>query len=574
MEQQWQVISALSPEAEALARAVAITPLTAQVLCNRGVTEADVARGFLRPSWSDLHDPFLLKDMAGAADRIRVAAERDEPIAIYGDYDVDGITGTAILLRCLNLLGIEGRFHLPDRLVDGYGLNVSAVRALAEDGTKLLVTVDCGINAVEEIALARELGMDVIVTDHHEPGDEVPACAWLLNPKLPGCAYPFRELSGAGLAFKLAWAIGKEMSPGQRVSEAFRAFLLDAVSLAGMGTIADMVPLRSENRVLAHYGLKGLGNSSAVGIRALCEAAEVGDTPLTTFDLAFKLAPRLNAAGRLGSARQCIELLTTTSANKAREIAANLNRENTRRRKLQDTIADEARAMVLAGRNVEGRRSIVLAREGWHAGVLGIVASHLAREFWRPTVLLVVEEDEAHGSARSVGPLNLFEALQACKDRLCAFGGHAMAAGLRLKRSDLERFTNEFETVVSARLRPEDLTPTLEVDAEVNLEQITRKLVGEFETLAPFGVGNREPVLAAHRVTIGGEIRRMGASGKHISFWARQNGAAFRTVGFNLGDMAEALHEAGGCSLAFVPRVNRWRGSENIELEVRDIRLG
>ena len=450
------------------------------------------------------------------------------------------------------------------------------MRGLAAAGARLLVTVDCGIGAVREVALARGLGMDVIVTDHHEPGEEVPAGAWVINPKLPGCAYPFRELSGAGLAFKLAWAIGKRMSPGKRVSEEFREFLLDAVCLAGMGTIADVAPLRGENRVIAHYGLRGVGDSQAAGIQALCAASGVaqGGARLTGFDVAFKLGPRLNAAGRLGSARRCVELLTTASAERAREIAADLNRENARRQKLQEAILEEARGMVAAGGGAEGRRSIVLAREGWHAGVVGIVAARLAGEFRRPTVLLTLEGEEGHGSGRSIEPVNLFEALSACGERLCAFGGHAMAAGLRLKRGEVAAFTAEFEAAVAAQVGTDDLAPVLEIDAEVGLGEITRSLVDEFEELEPFGAGNREPVLAAHGVAVGGEVRRMGVGGKHMSFWARQDGAAFRAVGFNLGEAAGAVAEAGVCSLAFVPRLHRWRGSENLELEVRDIKPG
>jgi len=571
---RWRMAPEVSTDVESLVRAVGVTPLTARLLCNRGVSDPGAARTFLRPSLSDLHDPFLLPQMEEAADRIHEAVKRGQRVVVYGDYDVDGITATAILLRCLGLLGAEGRYHIPDRLTEGYGLNAEAVRALAGEGARLLVTVDCGINAVAEVALARKLGMDVIVTDHHEPGEEVPSGALLVNPKLPGGGYPFRELSGAGLAFKLAWALGKRFSAGRRVSPEFREFLLDTVSLAGLGTIADVVALRGENRVLARYGLMGLADSGAVGIRALCEASGVGAGRLSVFDVGFKLAPRLNAAGRLGSARRCVELLTTTSEERARAIAAELNVENARRQRLQEAITEEARAMLADDGGVEGRRSIVLAREGWHAGVLGIVAARLAEEFWRPAILLTLEGDEGHGSGRSIGPVNLFEALCACAGRLEGFGGHAMAAGLRLKRSEVERFAEEFEAAVAARLGPEDLRPTMGLDAEVRMGDITRALVGELEQMEPFGVGNPEPLLLALDVGIGGEVRRMGSDGRHISFWARQDGVAIRTVGFGMGGLADALADAGVCSMVVVPRLNRWRGRESVELEARDIRPG
>lgn len=573
-DKRWRILSSGRDEAAALARQTGLTRVAAEVLWNRGITTPDAMRAFTMPALRDLHEPSLLPAMTQAAARIREAVEHNEPIVVYGDYDVDGITATAILIRCLRLLGVEPAYYIPHRAQEGYGLNADAVRTLARAGTRLLITVDCGINAVAELALAKKLGMDVIVTDHHEPGDLVPAAACLINPKLPACRYPFRDLSGAGVAFKLAWAIGKSFSARARVSPEFKEFLLDSITLAGLGTIADVVPLHGENRVIARFGLVGLGNSQAAGIRALCEAAGITTPALSAFDVAFKLAPRLNAAGRLGCARKCVELLTTDSDERARAIARELNRENTRRQKLQERTLDAAREMLTADGATDTRLTIVLASEQWHAGVVGIVASRLAAEYWKPAVLLAIEGDAVRGSARSIPPLNLFETLQDCADHLTGFGGHAMAAGLRLPRSQLAAFTEAFECAVAARLAGYDLAPTLDVDLEVELAEMTRALMGELESFAPFGAENPEPILAAYNLALPGQVRRMGSGGRHMSFWVRQNGEALRAVAFDMGEQAEPLAESGVCSLAFVPRMNRYRGRENVELDVRDLRIG
>ena len=572
VEKQWRIMPPDRAAAEAVARQFGMSAIAAQVLLNRGVIGEPAVRAFLHPDLNQLHDPSCMPEMTVAAGRIREAVERGRKIAVYGDYDVDGISATAILLRCLALVGANPEFYVPDRLEEGYGLNAAAIRKLAEAGTQLLVTVDCGITAVEEIALARKLGMEVIVTDHHEAGEVVPSGATLIDPKLPGCVYPFRELSGAGLALKLAWAIGKDFSSGRKVSPEFREFLVDSLSLAALGTIADVVPLRDENRTIACFGVRGLNASSSAGIKALREAAGVEEKGLNAWDVAFKLAPRLNAAGRLGSAREAVELLTTASAERAAEIAAHLNRENARRQKMQEKILAESHEMIAREGGVAGRSSIVLAHEGWHAGVIGVVASRLVEAYWRPTVLLCLDEDVGHGSARSIAAMNLFECLRECSGRLIGFGGHARAAGLRLKKCEIERFREEFEKAAARRLSSGDLEPFMDVDAEVRLSDITRPLLDELDRLAPFGEGNREPLLAAMDVEAPAGATYIG-DGRHLAFWARQNGATFRAVAFNQGHMAAALSARRACSLLFVPRLNRWRGDTKIELDVREIRL-
>ena len=315
-EKRWVIKPDQGPAAQQLASQVGLTGIAAQLLINRGVSDPTDARAFLHPTLNALHDPSLIPDLDAAAERVRLAARQNERIVIYGDYDVDGITSTAILMRCIARLGATPRYYIPDRIEEGYGLNAASIRQLAEEGTQLLITVDCGITAVDEVALARELGMDVIVTDHHEPGPDLPSDAMLINPKLPGCNYPFRELCGAGLAFKLAWAIGRTFSSSERVAPEFRELLLDLTSLAALGTIADVVSLQDENRALVHFGLQGLSACGSPGLRALREAANLDGEAITASDVAFRIAPRLNAAGRLGCARCGVELLTTDSREK------------------------------------------------------------------------------------------------------------------------------------------------------------------------------------------------------------------------------------------------------------------
>jgi single-stranded-DNA-specific exonuclease len=570
---RWRIAQGDARLARELADAVGATAIVGQVLANRGITDRADARAFLQPDLNQLHDPSMFPEMEAAARRIRKAVDDNERIAIYGDFDVDGITATCILMRCLRFLGAEAAVHIPNRLEEGYGINSAAVRQLAADGVKLLVTVDCGITAAPEAALARELGMEVIVTDHHEPGSLAPSDCILVNPKLPGCSYPFRDLSGAGLAFKLAWAIGQSFANGGRVEPRFREFLVDSLSLAALGTIADVVPLHGENRVIAAFGLRALAASRAVGIKALCDVASVGGGNITAFDVAFKLAPRLNAAGRLGSALEAVEMLATDDPARAAEIAQRLNSENSRRQKVQERMLAEAVEMVEASGGVEDRPCIVLAKEGWHAGVVGIVASRLVETYWRPVVLLVLEGDVAHGSGRSIDEFHLHEALTACSRHLVKYGGHARAAGLRLQRENLQGFTDSFFDVAAAALRPEELAPTIEIDAELELSAVNRALAEELARLAPFGEGNREPLFMARNVEVHSEVRRMGTSGRHLSFWVKQGDASFRATAFGQGDLAEELERVRRCAIAFVPRVNIWRGKMSVEVDVRDIQF-
>ena len=572
-EKRWVLAPRDAELEERLASGLRISRVLAQLLINRDVRDVDTGRAFLQPQLSGLHDPWLLPDMERASDRIRDAIRSGEKIVIYGDYDVDGISATALLLRCLKMAGANVDYYLPARLEEGYGLNLKAVEKIISEGARLIVTVDCGVGALAEADLARSRGVDLIITDHHEPGHKLPEAFALVNPKIPTSQYPFKGLAGVGIAFKLAWALGKSFSNGTKVSEEFKDFLLDAVSLAALGTVADVVPLRDENRVLVRYGLTALSESAAPGIRALIEVANLEDKTLDPYLVGFRLAPRLNAAGRLGHAKRSVELLTTESTERATEIAKELDRENVRRQEIQRKIVDTVRRRIEEEFGGKPPHAIILADEDWHVGVIGIVASKIAEEYHRPTLLISWDNEIGHGSGRSIENFHLYNALDRCAGMLLSFGGHAQAAGLRLERGSFARFQQAFTEYAQSALTPDDLVPSLRVDGEVMLAMLSKALVREIEMLAPLGDGNPEPVLVAAGVTVAGEIRRMGAEARHISFFARQGDVSLRTVGFDMAHLADALSQPGRLwTIAFVPKINRWNDREDVELMMEDMK--
>lgn len=572
-DRQWVFRDCDEVRRDHLARSLGLSPLMARLLVSRGVCEPEAARSFLAPDLSGLHDPALLPDMDRAVARLRKAIGAGEPILIYGDYDADGVTSISLLRQFLRLFGIEIPHYIPHRVEEGYGLHAEAVEAAAANGVKLIVTVDCGTSAAAEVELARKRGVDVIITDHHEPPHAVPRACAVVNPKLTGSLYPFRDLSGVGVAFKLAWAVAQSFSPGKRVSDEFRRFLLDAIGLVAIGTVADVVPLVGENRIFAIYGLHALRRSASPGIAALVRQACVGNKPLTPRDISFGIGPRLNAVGRLAQADLCVELLTSDSPARADAIARELDSKNRERQRIQNAILSDARRR-LEGDTLEGRRTIVLADEAWHAGVVGIVAAKLAEEFSRPTVLLALDGDIARGSARSVPHLNLFEAVGACEEALLSYGGHSQAAGLRVLRENLERFRELFEAEVSRCLDGWEPCGLLEVDAEVPLPAVTHDLVHDLERLAPHGAGNEPPVLACSEVTVAGQPQLLGSQGNHISFYAQQGGHSLRAVGFRMGHFYPLLATGDVvCDIAFTPKINDFRGYAEVELELCDLRL-
>ncbi|MEJ5259983.1 MAG: single-stranded-DNA-specific exonuclease RecJ [Anaerohalosphaeraceae bacterium] len=556
-----------------LAEQLKITPLFAQVLLNRQISDPKSAQSFLSPKLTDLIEPGRLPGMTEAVERIRRAIERQEPIVLYGDYDVDGISSVAILWHLFRLLNVRADYYIPHRVDEGYGLNAEAVRQLAEAGMKLLITVDCGISACEEAALARQLGMDVILTDHHRPGPVLPEAQAIVHPLLDA-DYPNPNAAGAMVAFKLAWALAESYRRGGQMPPELRQYLLNATTLAGLGTIADVVELRGENRVIAGFGLKALEESNLCGIRALIEAADLAGRGLDSYDIAFTLAPMLNAAGRMGHARLAVELLTTDSPYRAMQIAQYLKEQNKLRQKCQRDIFKQVRQRILdAGLNHPDRRTIVLAGENWHPGVIGIVASRVIEEFGKPAILINLENGTGQGSGRSVEGFNLYEALCACGEHLIRFGGHEMAAGLRIQADKVAAFAQAVEEY--ARRQCADVPPAaaLTIDAEASVREISGQFMRELASLEPFGQGNPRPVFATRGVRLIAPPRRCGAKNDHLQLSIQDKTGAVRCIGFGMGSLEKKLLETDAFHIAYQPQYNTYNGSTTLQFVLEDIQF-
>ncbi len=568
-EKRWVFAPADKAVSAQLARGLNLSPITATLLVNRGIRDASEAKLFLAPDLKSLLDPMLLNDMGRAVDRLEEALKKDEKIGIFGDYDVDGTTGTAILVKLFALLGRTVAYRVPHRVTDGYGLNGAAVEAFAAEGVTVLITIDCGTNDVEEIALARSRGMDVIVVDHHEAGTALPDAHAILNPKLKNSTYGFTGTCSSGLSFKLAWALADRVGAKRRAG--FEGFILDAMGLAAMGTVADVCPLVGENRVYVRYGLDALRACKGRGLRALLELAKLGHEPLQPFDVSFKLAPRLNALGRIGTAMDCVDLLVSNDEARIGEILKLLEKSNRHRKGLEDDMMEQALAQVEAAGGAES--AIVVADERWHVGIVGIVAARLVDRYYRPSFVLAIDKGIARGSARSIEGLALHEALEECHDLLLTHGGHAMAAGLSLEAGNVDAFRRKMVRLVARRLAPERLQPSLLVDDEVAVGALTRPVVRELERLAPHGPGNPVPLLVASHVQVAGEPRLMGKRNGHLSLYLKQDGAAVRAVGFGMAELFEPVCRARTLSVAFTPQINAWQGRESVEFHLKDVKI-
>lgn len=578
MAKRWRIHPHDPHRVRQLERAAGVPAVVAQLLICRGIHDPQQAQQFLAARLSDLRPPEELPGALKAAELIQQAITDRRKIVIYGDYDVDGMAATAILLKCLRLLGAEPTYYVPHRLDEGYGLNSEALKTLAEQGASLIVTVDCGITAVAEAAVARELGLQLVVTDHHSMTDGLPEADAIVHPRMPGTAYPFGELSGAGVAFKLAWALCQQASQAKKVSPMMKDFLVEAVPLAALGTVADVVPLLDENRILVTHGLRGLKERPSLGLATLMKVAELTNKPsLTSEDIGFSLAPRLNAAGRMGQARLAVELLTTTSQQRATELADYLNQLNESRQSLERSIHLAANKQAEERFDPENDAALVLADRGWHAGVIGIVAGRLAEKFHRPVVLIALDENGVKpgiGSARSVPGFNLHEALSACTGHLLSHGGHAAAAGLKIDEDSIDAFREEFCEHAGGEIGEAERVAELWIDAEAPLSALTMQAVGHIEQLAPFGQGNRRPLVCATGVELAEPPKRIGGGGRHLSLKLKQGGTAMRAVAFGGGDWETELNGAGGpLSVAFRPIINDFGGRRRVELQIADWRV-
>ena len=560
-----------------LERAAGVPPIVAQLLIGRGVYDGTAARTFLDSKLTGLRDPDLLPGASEAAERLHAAIGAKRKIVVYGDYDADGITGTALLLTCLKLLGADASYYVPNRLEEGYGLNAAALRSLAERGASLVVSVDCGIASVSEALTAREVGLELIVTDHHEFAASLPEAATLVHPRLPGSAYPFGGLCGAGVALKVAWALCQRACQAKRVSEPLRNFLLSAVGLAAIGTVADVVPLIDENRVLVRHGLNSLKNMPSLGLSLLMQVAGLHEKPsLDGDDIGFAIGPRLNAAGRFGQAQLAIELLTTDSRERAQQLAEYLHELNRSRDSLERSIQLAAAKQIKEQFDPEGDSALVLAGRGWHAGVVGLVAGRLADKYHRPVIMISLDQlgiKPGTGSGRSPNGLNLHTALAACSEHLLGFGGHAAAAGLRIEESRVDAFRAAFCEYAASEATGAIKVGEIRIDAEGPFCQLTTETVRQIESLAPFGAGNPRPVLCATGVRLAEPPKRTGASENHLGLRLIQQQTRIRGVGFGHGEWAEELAAIDGpLDIAYRPKINDYRGRQSVEIHLIDWR--
>ena len=548
-----------------MSRMYNIPRVISTILLNRGI-DAENAGAFLKKSMADIVNPMLMKDMDKAVERIEKAVKEKEKIAVYGDYDVDGITATALMYEFLTDIGADAEYYIPDRKGEGYGINIMAVNTLLKRGIRLMITVDCGITAIGEAEFAKLQHMDMIITDHHTCKDRLPtAAAAILNPKRPDCEYPFNSLAGVGVAFKLILALA--MKRGMSTKEVFDKY----VDLAALGTIADVVPLLGENRIIADRGLKAIENTKRPGIDAVMEIAGIKGKALSASNIAFAVAPRLNAAGRLGTAVTAVELLLTRDAEKARETALALNEENRERQLTEKSIFDEALNMIAADANNARKKVIVLAHEGWHQGVIGIVASRLCDKYYKPCILISCSNGVGKGSGRSIKAFNLFDALMKCEKHLTDFGGHAVAAGLNINQNEIESFEKAINKYADEVLTDSDMVPSVDIDCPIAERSLTVANAKMLSKLEPFGMGNEKPVFALANAQVA-SAAAVGIDNKHLKLRIIKNNRTINCIGFSMGQYAPLLNRGDFVNIAFQLDINSYQGTETVQLILKDIK--
>lgn len=572
MAKAW-IINDATLDESSLALHWRVPPLIARLLANRGFDRNDSVESFLSPRLKDLHSPGALPGAEAAAGIITDAIRAQHPIVLYGDYDVDGTTGVAILWRVLHDAGAKVSCYVPHRVEEGFGLSAEATRRLIAEGAALLISVDCGITATEVAAEIAETDARLIVADHHAPRADLPRAAAIVHPTAQG-DYPNPNLCGAGVAFKLAWAIAQQLSGAERVDDVYRQGLMDVLPLAALGTIADVVPLTGENRILARQGLERMAGSPLAGLRALLSVTGLAGRPIDGQDVAFKLAPRINAAGRMGHARIAVEMFTTADEHRAREIALQLEGQNRMRREEERTILAKAVEMIETGRLAgDAHRAIVLAHAKWHVGVIGIVAARLVERYARPTVLIALAGRDSQGSGRSVRHFDMNAALGACGQHLISYGGHEMAAGLRIDAKQLDDFTDAFLSEASQRLTGKDVVRKLRLDATVSLRDLSLSTVEAVLALGPFGAGNPKPRLATDWIDLAAEPRLVGQRGDHLQAVFQQDGINLKAIGFGLADRMEDLKQHRRCRVAFEPLINEFNGRRTVEMRILDLQF-
>ncbi len=554
-------------------------PLLDRVLRARGFEDDDNTRRYLEPSLHHLHDPSLIPDLDKAARRILDALEAREPIVIYGDYDVDGTTACAILYHTLKELEPQAPLstYLPHRLEEGYGLNPEAIRSLAKNGARVIVSVDCGITATAEAELAKDLAIDLIITDHHNPPktlDDLPDAFAVVHPRRPDSKYPFGELCGAGVAYKLAWRLCTMHANSERVDERMRTLLVELLALAALGTIADVVPLIDENRSIARFGLRRIKHSPIAGLRQLVEASGLSGDNVSEEDVGFRLAPRLNACGRLGHAGETLELLTTATGERAQEIGELLTRQNDERRRIERRILQQALEQAdRLGMTTETSRSILLAGDSWHPGVVGIVCSRLVERHCMPTILLCRDGEILRGSGRSVPGFSLHGALSECEDLLETFGGHDYAVGLSLRPDHLSELQARFAKIALRELAGRECVPEIEYDCDADIGELNIESLAELARLEPFGRGNPRVLVRINGVTMARDATPFGATGDHLSLYLPQGDRQIRVVAWRMGGLATELRRGVRADLLVEPAISTWNGRSRVEPRLEDLRI-
>lgn len=560
---KWTVAKTAKGPAGKISKKLGVLPLVARLLVNRGIRTVEEAETFLCPALSDLPSPFLMKGMDEAVERLRKAVYEKEKIAVYGDFDVDGVAGTSLLRGFLSALGCDVAYYIPDRFSEGYGVNSNALRVLRDGGTDLVVSVDCGITAADEVKEATELGMDFIVTDHHSLRGELPQAAAVVNPKQPGCNYPDKSIAGVGVAFNLAMGLRRTLREEGFFDGGGEPNLGDFLDLVSLGTVSDCVPLAGANRIMLSEGLLRMNSPKRPGLAALMKVSGVG-APVEAFDIGFRLGPRINAAGRLGSASDAVSLLVCEDPAEARSLAESLDRRNAERKEIEERIRAEAVSMVEAAGGFGDDPALVLCSPGWHRGVLGIVASSLCELYEKPVFLVSVDEAGAgRGSGRSFGGVDIFEPLCRCSELLAQFGGHRLAAGISIEGDSVDVFRKRFCGELSKTGRKPETA--LGIDSEIDLGSVTGELVSQIERLAPFGEGNPEPLFLSR--SVGVENPRVMKE-RHVSFDARGGGEPLRCVWF----YPPAVELPGKMDMVFAVRSELWRGERRTRLFVRDAR--
>ncbi len=538
-----------------------ISPLTAIILYNRGVKEDNDIKTFLSKSLGVMHDPYLMKDMEKATERILLAKERGEKITIYGDYDVDGITSIAILYKHLAEMGISVDYYVPDRMQEGYGVNREALDKIQKKGTSLIITVDTGITAVEESEYAKEIGLDVIITDHHECKERIPDVYAAIDPKQKDCPYPFKSLAGVGVVFKLIQALDEQKS--------LPALMDKYADLLCLGTVADISPLVNENRVIVTEGLKRFKNTKNVGLKALIDVSTNGKA-ITTSTIGYTIAPRINASGRLGCASRSVELFLTNDTKKAHELAESLCEENTLRQQTEQKMFKEALDYIEEHPEIKDDKVLIIAHENWHHGIVGIVSSKITEKFYKPSILFAIDGGEAKGSGRSVQGYNLFGSLEQCSDVLEKFGGHELAAGLTIKADRIEEFRKRINAISEDTIDETTMVPTILLDAVIKVPYITLDTVNDINQLQPFGVDNPTPFFAVRNIKIH-KISVM-SEGKHLRMTLFKDGKYLDSVGFGMGEYFQYLKEGDFIDVAFSLDINDYKGFQNVQLILKDIK--